>query len=236
MPVVPFIPMIASGIGALVSKKVGQKATAAAQERSPEEAAALSGATGAANTLSQTGSSLVSQGTGALGKAGSYYGTLLGGNRAAMAQATAAPRAQLQEGIRGAQTQLASSGIRGAARDQLSGNLMRQGASAVSGLTTGVQPMAAQGLGAVGSSLNATGAPMLGQSGNIFQNLLGQGFTNRKYARDEGEKSGTAMGNIIAGAGPILQKTFGGNSGGGGLYPTGGGGGYSDPSDEAGWG
>jgi hypothetical protein len=229
MPVVPFMPLIAQGVGALGGAIAGKKATQSAQQRSPEELAALGGETNAANTLGQTGSSLVSQGTNALGKAGSYYGTLLGGDRAAMANATAAPRAQLGETMRGAQAQLGQSGIRGAAKDLLSGNLARQGASAVSGLTTGVQPMAAQGLGQVGSSLNQTGAPMLGQSGNLFANMLGAGANNRQYARGEGEKTGGAIGSLIAGAGPVLQTAFGGGTKS--MYPTGGGSGQPGQPD-----
>jgi hypothetical protein len=214
MPVIPFMPLIAQGAGMLGGAIAGKKATASAQQRSPEETAALTGATGAANTLGQTGSSLLSQGRGYLQQPAGYYQSLLSGNRAAMSNATAAPRAQLQEGYRGAQSGLATSGIRGAAKDQLAGNLQRQGASQIAGLTTGVQPAAAGALAGLSGNLLQAGAPMLGQSGTIFGNLLGQGANNRQYARGEGQQTGAAIGNLVAGAGPLLQGAFGGDNSG----------------------
>lgn len=212
MPVIPFIPLIASGVGALAGKIGGQKATAAAQQRSPEETAALTGAQSAAGNLTNTGSSLISQGQGNVNPAAGYYKTLLNGNRGAMANATAAPRAQLQEGIRGAQTDITRMGVRGAAKDVLSGNLSRQGQSQVAGLTTGVQPGAANALATIGQGQTQTGQPMLAQAGNIYGNLLGAGANNRAYARQEGGNTGNAIGKLIAGAGPVLQGAFGGNS------------------------
>jgi hypothetical protein len=209
MPVVPFMPLIAQGVGMLGGAFAGKKATDSAQQRSPEEAAALTGATGAANTLTNTGSSLINQGRDYSAKPAGFYGSLLSGNRAAMAQTTAAPRAQLQEGIRGAQSQIGQSGVRGAAKEVLSGNLARQGQSQVAGLTTGVQPTAAAGLAGLSGNMLQAGAPMLGQAGNIFGNLLGQGFVNRKYAREEGGNTGTAIGKLVAGSGPMLQSVFG---------------------------
>jgi hypothetical protein len=233
MPVVPFIPLIAQGVGALGGALAGKKATSMAQQRSPEELAALSGETGAANTLGTTGNSLVTQGRSMMQQPADYYSRLLGGDRAAMAEATAGPRAQLQEGYKGAQSQLATSGIRGAAKDQLSGNLMRQGASQIAGLTTGVQPAAAGALGSLGTTTLQAGAPMLSQSGNLFANMLGQGYNNRIQAQQQGQTTGNAIGSLIAGAGPVLQSTFGGTKS---MFPIGGGGGFSVPGMDTGFG
>ena len=186
------IPLAIQAGGAIASHYAGKKATKSAMERSPEELAALTGAQGSAKTLGDTGGSLVSEGRQCIQRPAGYYQTLLSGNRAAMTQATAAPRAQLQEQVRGARTGVARSGIRGAARDVLSGNLMRQNAAQIGGLTTGVQPAAAAALAGLGTDTMKVGAPMLGQAGSIYTNLLGQGANNRAYGREEGERTSRA--------------------------------------------
>ena len=120
-----------------------------------------------------------------------------------MANATAAPRAQLQEAYRGAQSQLGASGIRGAARDVISGNLQRQGAGQIAGLTTGVQPAAAQALGNLGTETSRTAPPLYNTAGNVYSQLLNQGLLNRKNAQDEGTNTGKALGKIVSDLGTI---------------------------------
>lgn len=207
----PAVPWIAKGASLLGGWLGGRKAQQSAMARSPEEQSALTGAQGAAGQLGGYGRSLFGQGQQAfgqgvpmLGQAGNYWQTLLGGNRAAMSQATAAPRAALTEQYRGAERGLERSGLRGATRDLAMANLSRDQASKVAGLTTGVQPMAAQQLAGVGESLGGLGLQSsglgigaAGGAGNIFSRLLGEGFENRKYGREEGEKAGKSIGSLI---------------------------------------
>src|SRR3990172_6623730 len=161
MPVAPFIPSIVSAVGGGLAAR---RAQSSAMRRSPEELAALESARtsgmalqGTAGDLRTLGSSLTGQGVPALQQAGSYWSRLLGGNRAQMAQATAGPRAALTDIYRGAERGLAGSTVRGAARDVAQGELIRSRASQIAGLTTGVQPAAAQALQGVGSEFLGKG-------------------------------------------------------------------------------
>ena len=114
-----------------------------------------------------------------------------------MAQATAGPRAAITDIYRGAERGLERSNVRGAQRDVAKSELNRGRASQIAGLTTGVQPMAAQALAGLGGSQSELGGRMMGQGGNIFNSLLGQGTANRVYARGEGAQSGQNWGSLI---------------------------------------
>lgn len=196
-------PLIAQAGGLAAGIFAGKAATASAQARSPEEQAALAGEQGSAGNLSKTGTSLIDESRPYISQPAGYYQKLLTGDRAAMAEATAAPRAQLREQGAGSQANLERSGIRGAARDVIGANINRDTASKVSALTTGVQPGAASALGSLGTDVLKTGAPMVGQAGNIYSNLLAQGNANRQYARTEGGKTGDAIGKLAAMAGTV---------------------------------
>lgn len=207
----PAIPWIVKGGSLLGGWLAGRKAEKSAMQRSPEEQQALTGAQGAAGLLGRYGGQLfgagqqtLGQGVGQLGTAGNYWDTLLRGSRAAMAQATAGPRAALTEQYRGAERGLERSGLRGAVKDLASANLSRQRAGQIAGLTTGVQPAAAQGLADIGSQLGNLGlnTTQLGlgsteAGANIWQRLLGAGFENRKYGRAEGAAANKNIGSLI---------------------------------------
>lgn len=207
----PAMPWILKGGAAVGSALLGRKSQSMAQARSPEEQQALSGAQGAAGGMQRTGQGLVNagqttvnQGLGNVNQAAGYWSTLLGGNRAAMSQATAAPRAGITDIYRGAERGLERSGVRGAARDVAKSELNRDRASKIAGLTTGVQPMAAEQLGGLGTSIadiggrtSATGGDLLQSSGNLYSSLLSQGAANRQYARGEGEKAGGSIGGFL---------------------------------------
>lgn len=214
MPVTPFIPLAASAIGGIFG---GKAATNSAMKRSPEEERALAGANASATGLQTTGNNLVGAGLPGAQQAMGYYSTLLQGNRGAMNLATAAPRAAITDQTRGAERGLERSGLRGGIRDLASANLQRQSAGQIAGLTTGVQPMAAEGLSRLGTTLTGQGATAMSAGGNIYSRLLGEGFDNRKYARGEGEKTGSALGGLIFDVlnGTLNKKKAGG---GGGLF------------------
>ena len=195
--ITPALPWIAKGAGALFGGLAAKKAQKSAQQRSPEELAALSGAQQAAGSLQRTGQSLVEGGMNLQRPAGSYYQTLLSGNRAAMAGATAAPRAAITDVYRGAERGLERGGVRGAAKDVATADLNRQRASQIAGLTTGMQPMAAEALAGMGGQQVSQGVGAAGAGAGIWGGLLGQGAANRMYARGEGKETGQQIGGLI---------------------------------------
>lgn len=204
------LPSVIAGVGGALAGKAAQKS---AMKRSPEEQKALSGAQTAAGTLQQTGGELVTEGRQTLQQPTSYWQRLLGGNRPLMAQATAGARGGITDIYRGAERGLEKSGVRGASRDTAKAELNRQRASQIAGLTTGVQPFAAQQLAGIGGGLLSEGTPMLGEGGRLYSDLLGQGTENRKYGRQEGEKFGSSAGGLIF---DIMSGTIGSGGGGGG--------------------
>jgi len=231
----PAMPWIVKGASLLGGFLGGRKAQSSAMQRSPEEAAALTGAQGAAGNLSNVGASALAGGTNLLqtgqstvAAPTSYYQTLLRGNRAAQSQAVAAPRAAISDIYSGAQRSLEQSGVRGAARDVASGELSRERAGKMAGLVTGVQPAAAEaltrtGLEQSGQGINLTGqaGSAYGNAGSLYSRLLGTGAQNRYYGREEGEKAGQGIGGFLF---DILRgiKGKGKPAAGGFSFPTGG--------------
>lgn len=200
------MPWIAKGASLLGGWLAGRHAQKSAMQRSPEEMAALQGATGSANALTQQGTTLSQTGLPALQKSLGYYQTLLGGNRAAMSLATAGPRASITDTYRGAARTLEQSGVRGGARDVATEELARDKAGKIAGLTAGVQPGAAGALADIGSNLTGQGTTALNAAGGVWQNLLGEGQKNRVYGRQEGEKAGTSIGSLLF---DVLSGSFG---------------------------
>lgn len=211
-PAVPWIIKGGAMLGStLLGKKAAQGAQNSAMTRSPEEQTALTGAQNAGTSLQQGGAGLIKQGQATtqsglntLQQPTDYWSKLLGGNRASMAQATAGARGSITDVYRGAERGIERSGVRGAARDVQKGELNRDRAGKIAGLTTGVQPAAADaltnigsGVAGLGSQLTGQGGAMTSSSGSIFQSLLGQGMENRKYGRQEGEKAGSGIGGFL---------------------------------------
>lgn len=193
----PAIPWIAKGGALLGGALFGRHAQNAAQERSPEEQAALGGATSAAGALGQQGANLTAAGMPAVNGASTYWQTLLNGNRAAMRGAVAGPTAAITDQYRGAQRGLERSGVQGGVKDLAKAEMGRDQASKIAGLTTGVQPQAADELGRLGTTLTGQGTAAYHSAGGIYDSLLGQGYKNRVYAREEGEKAGSSLGSLI---------------------------------------
>ena len=199
-------PLIAQGGGLVGGMIAGQQATKMAQKRSPEEMAALQGAQGSASQLGRVGGQLTQQGQDYQRAPGQYFQTLLSGNRAAMSQAVAGPTAQITGNYRGAERNLNQQGIRGASRDQAAADLNRQRVSQIAGLTTGMQPYAAEQLAKLGGENIQSGIGALATGGGLHQGLLNSGFDNRKYAREEGGKTGAAIGGLARDLGEVAFK------------------------------
>jgi hypothetical protein len=201
----PAVPWIIKGGSLLGGWLAGRKAQSSAQQRSPEELQALTSATSAGNSLLQQGQQFQKLGLPAVQSGMGYWDTLLRGSRSAMAGATAGPRGAITDQYRGATQNLEHSGIRGAARDQATAELNRDRVGKIAGLTSGVQPGAAQQLSGLGSGLIEQGGSQMNAAGGLFSGLLGQGAANRQYARSEGEKAGTGIGSFLF---DILSSDF----------------------------
>lgn len=205
---IPWWARLAGTAGSLIA---GKLAGDSASKLSPLEQTAVTGATGAADTLSAQGKSLsagglstIAQGLPQLQKAGDYYGILLGGNRSAMSLATAGPRASITDTYRGAERGIERSGAQGGVRDLAKAELSRSRASDLSALTTGVQPAAAAGVTDIGARTTAAGLGLTQQGtqalsgvGNIYDSLLGAGYKNRVYGNQQGQQAGSAVGSMI---------------------------------------
>lgn len=208
---IPLIIQGASMVGGAIASKKAQKA---AMQRSGEENAALGPAQQVGGTLQQVGSGLLERGQSTQAPATNYFDTLLRGNRARQSQAVAPGVAAAQDVYRGEERNLDRAGVRGAARDVAAADIGRRRASDISGLVTGVQPAAASALTDIGQTQINQGGTMTGNAGQLFQNLLQQGFGNRKYAREEGEKAGASIGGFIRDIGGMVGGMKFGKQGG----------------------
>jgi hypothetical protein len=202
MPVVPLAIMAG---GAIISHYAAKKAKNDALKRTPEELQSLEAAQGGAGTLAGHGTEELQTGKETQAPATSYFDKLLHGNRAAQAQAIAAPTAGVQDVYRGAERGLEKSGVRGAARDVASGELARGKASQIAGLVTGVQPAAAQTLTGIGQTQQAQGAGMVSSSNSTYQNLLGKGQENRDQANVAGTNAAASVGQLATQAAGVYS-------------------------------
>lgn len=206
-----FVPLAISAGMAIYGHYANKKKAKEAAQRSAEEQTALSGAQGTAGAMSAQGQALVQQGQANQSPAANFYRTLLQGSRGSMNQAVAAPTAAISDVYSGAEKNLEHSGVRGAARDVASADLGRQRASQISGLITGVQPAAAQGLAQIGGQQTGQGLSAQVASGNLFGNLLGEGFRNRVYGNQQADQAGQSTGGLIA---SLVQSGVSAYSGG----------------------
>lgn len=217
---------IAMGVGSMVSARSGSK-SAAKTERIASTPTALerssaAGAGGAAGKLGGIGDILYGQGKGSLGRATSYYETLLGrGGRGAMESAVAPAAESISDLYGGVSKSLEGSNVRGGVRDMALAEAEREKRGKISRLTAGVQPGAASALGDIGKFQTGTGVGATGASAGIYSDLLGKGLQSRGLGltgRLEGEKArgqtGSDIGNMLF----TLLASGAGKSGGGSGY------------------
>jgi hypothetical protein len=167
------------------------------QQARAQEQQMLTGATGVSNQLTQSGTNLTAQGMPGAQQAGSYYSTLLGGNRAQMAEATAGGRGAITDQYRGAERSLERSGIRGATGDLAKAELSRDRVGKIAGLTTGVQGQAANNLADLSTNLVGQGGNRLGAAGSIWSGLLGNRTSARYDAEGTHQATSAAFGRTL---------------------------------------
>lgn len=212
---VPVAIMAGQAIYGYVKNRQAKKAQ---QKAEAERGVALGGAQQVSDQLTQSGTGLTNMGLGPTAQGLNYYQTLLGGNRARMAQATAGTRAAITDQYRGAETSLEHSGLRGAAGEQARAELNRDRAARISGLTTGVQPTAAAAVTDIGTNLLGQGGQRLGAAGQLWSGLLGQGTLNRNYADANAQQSGKDFGSSLFDIASAAYGMYGSGRGASGGY------------------
>ncbi len=221
---------IAMGVGSLASglfgKKSAKKTEQIASTPTAGEQAASAGGFKTAGRLGGMGDALYSQGTGSLGRATSYYETLLGrGGRGAMESAVAPAAESITDLYGGVSRNLEGSNVRGGVRDMALAEADREKTGKIARLTAGMQPMAASALGDIGKFQSATGVGATGQAGGLYDALLGKGLssrslglTGRLHAEDARGQTGGDIGQMLF---TLLASGAGkGGSGGGKGYQS----------------
>lgn len=217
----PFVPAIASGVGALFGMK--SSSGSSSLQNSPLATAATAAAnnqTDLAKYLKTQSQSTYGLSAPAYGKAISYYSTLLGGNQAAMTQAVAPETAQLRDVYAGANSNLERLGVRGGEAMTAKAELNRQQAGQVGQLVTGARAGAAQQLGQLGQggmyAALAGGQAAVGagnSAGSIFSDILKQSTSQGNTEYNRSSQIGSSFMTTLL---PALIKLFGGGGGGNG--------------------
>lgn len=209
---IPVGIMAGKAIYGAIQKHKADKALKGAQA---ERQGMVRQASGVGNALQTSGTNLTDTGMKqGVNPALNYYNTLLGGNRAQMGLATAAPRAEITDQFRGAQRSLEHSGVRGAAGDQAKADLIRDRTAKIAGLTTGVQPNAAAALGTMGTAITGQGGQRLANAGQLWSNLTGYSQENQQDAAGRADTAnaqfGSSLFDLISAGGKMATDKWGG--------------------------
>lgn len=183
--------------GSILGNYLGGKVANSAMQLTPQEQQAWTGGTTAATALGRQGAGLTSMGLPSIASAGNYWDTLLRGSRSAMATATAGPRAAITDEYRGAERGLERSGVRGGVADLARAELSRDRAGKIAGLTTGVQPQAAQQLGSLGTTLTGQGTAAQIGAGDTWSGLLNAAARNKALGQAAGNQFAGGFGSIL---------------------------------------
>lgn len=186
---------LGSGIAGHYAAK---SAAAGAMQRSPEEQAALARSTALAGPAGQLGQQYSNLALPRVGQALNYYGTLLGGNRAAIRQAVSPELQDIGEAYKGSANQIGRSYLAGGQRDQALAENARGQAGQVSRLLGSVRPMAAQGVGQLGLGAAQVGQQQQYIAGLLNQGLLQSGFQNRLLGQQAGANAASQWGGLFA--------------------------------------
>jgi hypothetical protein len=184
------IPAIVSAVGMGVNAYQQHKAQGALN-------AATANSEGIAASQEKRANQAFDIGTPLVQHAGSYYDTLLRGNRSQMAEATAGPRKAINDQYAGAGRSLERSGVQGAVRDLAKANLSRSRAGDVAHLTMGVQPMAAAALGDLGEAERGHGFAGLSGAAGTYGGIMGERLQQQRFISQQGSGNGQAVGSML---------------------------------------
>jgi hypothetical protein len=148
---------------------------------SPEELANRQGVTDMARLLGGQGRNLYNVSSPTYTRAMGYYGNILSGNKAAVAQAIAPEAEMLTEMNAAEQSAIKNGSLRGGARDLALAESGRSGAGRVSALV----PQARKDAAAAGSNLAlqgmGLGTQQEGAAAGLYSNLAGMGQQDRQF-------------------------------------------------------
>jgi len=203
MPVAPFAPVIASGIGALFGSRDSGPKAAGGQSLSADQTALMQSQTRSADQATSLSKYLQKQAqysAPAFGRAMGYYSTLLNGNRGAMQQAVAPEAAGITDAAKGATMNLERLGVTGGQKVQAQADLARQTGGQLGQLTVGLRPQAANALGNMGAQgMGFAGQALQGLTGagSIYANALKQttDIANTQY--DRNKQTGASLAGLI---------------------------------------
>lgn len=158
------------------------------------------GALGSAGMLSGLAGKLSGMGTANLSKAGGYFSSLAGGNRAGMTQALQ-PDIQNINSVYGGTARTMSRFLRGPERDTQLAETERQRAGQIGSLFSGGRSSANSALAGMGSGEMGAGIGAAGGAGGIFSGLAKQGqdsqFEQAKLQQQAGQGWGGLMFNLL---------------------------------------
>lgn len=218
---------VGAGIGAAAGGLLG---LFSGKSLSKEEKAILAQLTSLGNQQATLGADLIKQSSsagkrydaaakgvrsGGLGQAANYWSSLLGGDRAKMQSATSGARGAVADTYRGGRRGLERSSLKGAQKGKAEAELNRQETGQLAGLVQGVQPMAAQELGALEAQVQQlmqgyfglgeqakssgayAGASLMGGAGNAYGQVLDshRGIRGEQSANDAA--NGGAFGKLL---------------------------------------
>lgn len=157
------------------------------------------------NNIGTAGQNLLTQGTGQVGQALSYWGPILSGNRAEMSAALAPEINTINSGYNQQRQQLDTFAPRGGGRANLMQQLPFNQTRDISTLFSGLRPQAANAVAGIGENQQSTGSNMLAQAVQAVLQKMGLNV----------QQSGQAMALGGALAGPFA--TLGSNVLGAGI-------------------
>lgn len=232
MPAIPAIISGGAAIGSsLIGAKMGKSASEAAMQKTPEEQAAFANNSRLAGQQVSQGNEMFGAAMPAVRSSLNYYQTLLGGNRAARVGAVAPEAESIGSSYAGADKAVERGYVQGGQRDMALAENARSKAGAISRLTTGVRPMAAQGAANIAGQLIPAAQRGYGTAAGIYGGQGNSEFQNRQMGQQVGTQTSGNFGRLFAQILNLTGKKGGSSSGGGG-----GNGNYYDPNETNGFG
>lgn len=222
----PAIPAIISGGAAIGSSLIGgimgKKAANTAMQKTPEEQAAFANNTALAGKQTAQGDEMFGAAMPAVKQSLGYYSTLLNGNREARMGAMAPEAESIGSAYDGANTAVGKGYVQGGQRDMALAENARSRAGAISRLTTGVRPMAAEGMSRIAGNLIPAAQRSYGTASGIYGGQGNSEMANREMGQKAGSQTSGNFGRLFAQIMSMTGRRNGGITGGGGGSSGGG--------------
>lgn len=206
------LPSIISAAGAIGGSLLGRKSVQGSTQMSPAELQAQQGQLGQAGQLSKLGGQLGGMGTANLSKAGGYFSSLAGGNRASTAQ-TLAPDVSNINSVYGGTARTLGRFLRGPEAGVQGAEAERERAGQIGRLFGGARSGANSALAGLGAGEVGAGASASQGAGGLFASVGAQGQSSRFGGAQLEHQAGSDFGGLMFN----LLKQYSGRSAGGGM-------------------